>query len=83
MSKILVNLSVPAASESIDVLVPDFLRIRTLVPLLVDSITDLKSAQYIASNQECLCCQELHCILDPMRTVKECGIKNGYHLYLI
>ena len=82
MAKILVNLTIPALSESFDLRIPDFLRIRVLVPLLADAVTDLSSGRYISSGKETLCCREQKTVLDPGKTVRECGLHNGDHLFL-
>lgn len=82
MAKILVNLTIPALSESYDLLIPDFLKIRVLMPMVADAVTELSSGQYISSGKESLCCRELSKALDQGSTLRECGITNGDHLYL-
>jgi len=82
MAKVLVNLTVPAISESYDVLIPDFMRVRALINVLTELVTDLSSGQYVASGKECLCSREYSRTLELHTTIRECGIKNGDHLYL-
>ena len=82
MAKLLVNISIPAISESYDLRVPDFLKIRTLVPMIVESVVELSAKRYVPSGEEYLCVLEQGRVLSHNHTVAESGIKNGDHLYL-
>lgn len=82
MAKLLVNLSVPSICESYDILIPDFMRIRVLTPILAGLVAELSSDRYVVSGKECLCIREHSKSLDRRSTVKECGIRNGDHLLL-
>jgi uncharacterized ubiquitin-like protein YukD len=82
MPKILVNVAVPSLGESYDVRIPTFLKIRTLIPMVVEAVVELSAKQYVPSGSECLCSREHNKVLTPGHTVSECGIQNGDHLFL-
>ena len=39
MSKILINLSIPAIADSCDIWIPDFLEVKALIPMLANVVT--------------------------------------------
>ena len=81
--KILVNVFVPAISERYDILVPDDLRIRTVVGLIASGVEDLSDGNYISSGEECLCSVEKDILLRENTTLKNYGIQNGDHLMIM
>ena len=82
MAKMLINLTIPAISESYDLNVPDFLCVRFLIPVLVDAISELSAGRYVSSGREYLCCLDHNRKLDPDSTIRENGIQNGDHLFI-
>ena len=82
MAKLLVNLEIPAISENFDILIPDFMKVRVLLPLLAATAVELSNERYVPSGQECLCSRELDKVLDKNSTVIDCGIRHGDHLLL-
>ncbi len=82
MAKILVNIAVPSLGESYDVRIPTFLKVRTLIPMVVEAVVELSSKRYVPSGEECLCSREMNKVLTPGYTVSESGIQNGDHLFL-
>lgn len=81
--KILVNVSVPAIGENYDVMVPDFLRIRSVITLIADTVQALSDNLYVPSGEECLCSVEKDILLRPNATLEKYGIQNGDHLIMM
>ncbi len=78
--KILLEIYVPSISESFDVLLPAFLTMRELTPLIAQAVEELSNRRYVSSSREILCFAEREQILDSNRTLEEYGIRNGDHL---
>ena len=81
--KILVNVSVPAIGEKYDILVPGFLRIRSVTNLIAGTVENLSNHVYISSGEECLCSADRNMLLRPNATMERYGIQNGDHLVLM
>ena len=82
MEKILVNLAIPSISESYDIRIPAFLKVSTLLTLLVDAVVELSSGKYVSTGNEYLCSMESECVLSRNYTISENGVRNGDHLLL-
>lgn len=81
--KIQVMLIVPAIGVVHNVLLPESLRIKDMLPLLIKGVIELSNNSYISSNEEFLCLDPLELPLDPDGTLLQFGVQNGDHLYLI
>ena len=81
--KILVNLYVPAIGEGYDILVPNFMKIRSVVSLIAGTVENLSDHLYVSSGEECLCSAEKNILLRPNATLEKYGIQNGDHLIMI
>ena len=81
--KILVTVVVPAISAEYDMLLPDFLIINEMVPLIASSVEELSNQVYISSGQEFLCLKERNTLLKHDATLAQYQIQNGDHLVLI
>ena len=81
--KILVNVYVPAIGEHYDVLIPNFLRIRTVISLIAATVESLSDNLYVPSGEECLCSAEKNILLRANATLEKYGIRNGDHLIMI
>ena len=81
--KILVNVHIPAISEKYDVLIPDSLRIRSVVSLIAETAEKISNHLYVVSGEECLCSVEKNILLRHNATLKQYGIRNGDHLVLM
>ena len=81
--KTLVNVSVPAISKSFDVLIPGFLTVKDIVPLIVCAIEELSNNLYVSSGHELLCLKERDILLNQDEVIENYGIENGDHLFLI
>lgn len=81
--KLLVNVYVPAISESYDVLIPESLRIKLVISLLSEAVERLSNHLYIASGSECLCSLEKNIMLRQGATLEKYGIGNGDHLIMM
>ena len=82
MSKILINLSIPAISDSCDIWIPDFLEVQALIPMLANVVTEHSSGRYTSSGQEFLCYVEKNQVLEGTARIQDCSIQNGDHLML-
>lgn len=82
MSKILINLSIPAIADSCDIWIPDFLEVRALIPMLANVVTEHSAGRYTSSGQEFLCYVEKNQVLEGTSRIQDCGIQNGDHLML-
>ena len=81
--KLLVNISIPAIGEKYDVLVPDFLRIKSVIPLIAEAVENLSNHMYVSSGAECLCSADKNILLRHNATLKQYGIQNGDHLIMM
>ena len=83
MGKLLVRISVPAISDRFDIWVPDFLPIRELIPLIVETLEQMTRNAYASSHSEVLCLTDPQRILPEDGTLKSLGVRNGEQLILI
>lgn len=81
--KVNINLFVPAIGEKYDVLVPIFLTIEELVPLLASAVEEISNKNYISSNHEFLCCKDTNQLLLPQKSFEDYQIKNGDRIIMI
>ena len=81
--KILVNVSVPAIGEKYDILVPNFLRIKSVAAVIAEAVENLSNHVYVASGEECLCSADKNILLRPNATLEKYGIQNGDHLVMM
>lgn len=81
--KILINVSVPAIEEKYDVLIPKFLRVRTVTTLIAEAVEHLSNHMYVSSGEEYLCSADKNILLRPNATLERYGIQNGDHLILM
>lgn len=81
--KVLVNVYIPAIAESYDILVPSFLRIKSVISLIAKTVEGLSDHLYVASGEECLCSSEKNILLKSNTTLERYGIKNGDHLIMM
>lgn len=81
--KILINVYVPAVSQGYDILVPDDMRIRSVVSLIVGVVAESSAQMYVPSGEECLCSVEKNILLRANATLEKYGIRNGDHLIVM
>lgn len=81
--KILVNVFVPAIGGKYDILVPDFLKVRTITSLVARAVVNLSDHKYTSSGEENLCSAEKNILLSSNVTLEKYGIQNGDHLILL
>ena len=81
--KLLVSVQVPAISQKYDILVPDDLRIKSVITLIAGAVEGLSDHRYVASGEECLCSDEKSILLRHNATLKQYGIQNGDHLIMM
>jgi hypothetical protein len=83
MSKVLVEVTLPAADRAYDVYIPLESKIGEVLRLLSGILTDLADDKYKATDCDLLCDADTGAILDVDKIVAELGIKNGSRLLLI
>ena len=83
MEKILIMLKVPSAGQKVDVLVPDFLPVREIIPLMVEAVSEITRQMYVFSGNEILCRDDPPMIFQGEYTLKDYRVNNGECLYLI
>lgn len=83
MSKVLIELFIPAIADHVDVLVPVDIPIRDLTKVIIDGIVELTNGVYIPSHGENLCMKEPMGILNPMLSLFDYGVIDGAQLYLV
>lgn len=81
--KILLNIYVPAIGQKYDVLVPNFLRIKSVTTLVASAVENLSDHLYVSSGEECLCSAEKNIVLRANATLEKYGIRNGDHLVMM
>lgn len=81
--KLLVNISVPAIGEKYDILIPAFLRIKSVTNLIAEAVESLSNHMYVPSGDESLCSADKNILLRPNATLEQYGIQNGDHLILM
>lgn len=81
--KIIVNIYIPAISQSFDVLIPNDLKIRIVTNLIAEAIEKMSNHLYLSSGNETLCSKDKNIILRSNTTLEKYGIKNGDHLILM
>ena len=83
MGKILITLKVPSAEQKFDVLVPDFLPVRDVIPLMAEAVSELTRMMYVSSGSEVLCRNDPSEIFSREYTMKDYNVTDGECLYLI
>lgn len=78
--ELLLNITVPAISESYDVLAPDFLTVSELIPLIANAVEDMSEHRYTSSGAEILCGDGT--VFASQHTLKHYSVANGDHLML-
>ena len=82
MSKILIELYVPAITSTYDIYVPANAHVATLLPLFDSAVKNLSHGLYASSNAV-LCCGDTGIIFSSRMTVKDMNLKNGSRLMLL
>lgn len=83
MTKVLIEIRVPAAGGNFDVFAPVDVPIRELNGIIANGIAELTNGKYVVSGSEQLCLKEPVGLLNPALTLQDYGIKNGMQVYLI
>jgi len=83
MTKVLIEICVPATGDHFDIFAPVDVPIREINGIIANGIAELTNGKYVASEREQLCLKEPGALLNPGYTLQDYGIKNGTQLYLI
>lgn len=83
MDKVLVEISVPAASRSFDVFIPQTSKMSEVLSLVAKSLSDLSGGKFKPDNTTVLCDAQSGKIFNINLSVYELEIKNGSKLMLI
>ena len=81
--KVLVCLQVPSIGRTFEVFIPDHLRVKSMIPLLVKAVTDQSGGEYVSSGHEFLCSVGQNALFDEDARLADYGIHNGDHLLLL
>lgn len=82
-NKVLVEISVPAAGDKFDVLIPLESKMSDVLKLVSFVLSDLSDERYCATEEAVLCDAKSGIIFNVNMEVAELGIKNGSRLMLI
>lgn len=83
MSKILVEVRIPAIERRYDVLIPYESRIFEVTALLKSLFADEADGNFLPTSDTLLCDAETGAILDPNLAPQVHGLRNGSRLLLI
>lgn len=83
MSKLMVELYLPAAGRSYDVRIPAGSRIGDIIPLLESCMAELAAGYFVPGADSILCERGTGTVLNVNLTAEESGILNGAKLMLI
>ncbi|MCL1790060.1 MAG: hypothetical protein FWG40_01665 [Peptococcaceae bacterium] len=83
MSKVLVEITLPAAERVFDAYIPLESKMSEVIKLLSGMLTDLAESKYTSTGSDILCDAATGTIYDVDKIVAELGIKNGSRLLLI
>jgi hypothetical protein len=83
MSKVLVEVVVPAADTKFDIYVPLDVRMGEVKSLITGIVSDLTEGKFIGDENSVLCDFETGIIFNINMIVFDLGIKNGSKLMLI
>ena len=75
MDKLLVTFEVPSMALQFDALVPEFMSVEELRPLLYPLLEELTNGAYVPSQQEILCRKEDAVLLPLGVGLRETGVK--------
>lgn len=83
MSKILLEIYLPANLSCFEVVVPSEGTLHQLTPLISQALAQLTPGKYLPDNQPILCDYQTGNILDINMGLRELGLRNGSRLILI
>jgi len=83
MSKVLVEVVVPAADTKFDIYVPLDVRMSEVKSLITGIVSDLTEGKFVGDENSVLCDFETGIIFNINMIVFDLGIKNGSKLMLI
>ena len=81
--KLLINIRIPSVSERYDILIPNDMRIKSVVSLVASAMEKLSDHRHVASGEECLYSVEKDIPLRHNATLAQYGIQNGDHLIMV
>ena len=82
-SKVLVEISVPAACQKFDVYIPMASKMWEVVAMVAGVLSDLSDGSYKATKDAVLCDADTGVVFNVNMEVAELGIKTGSRLVLI
>ena len=83
MSKLMVELYLPAEGSSYDIRIPSDSRIGDIIPLIEACMAELAEGYFVPKGNSVLCDRETGVVLNVNLTASEMGILNGTKLMLI
>lgn len=83
MSRILIEVYLPAALQSYDVRIPADMKLSEAAPLIASALSQLSGYLYCSDEASMLCDRETGEILNINMSAWELGLRNGSRLMLI
>lgn len=81
--KTVVSIQVPVINQKYDMLIPDFLPMTEVIPLVSEAVEEMSGKMYKSSGNEVLCFKEHNAVLSGTGTLKSLGVQTGDTLILI
>ncbi len=83
MSKILIEVYVPAAEKTYDVFLPKEAMVYEILPMISSVMSELEKGFFMAAEDSVLCYYGSGEVLDLKKSVNELNLKNGSRLIII
>ena len=83
MNKTLIEVYIPIAGKTYDMLIPTHLLLHEAVKLIKKIATEMSGGLFVANDETVLCNRNDGSILNINLSVSELGLKNGSKLMLI
>lgn len=83
MERVIVEIFLPATGQEFDVRIPLDLNVKVLSDMISKALSTLSYSGYLPSRSSCLAWRKTGLLLDPSKTMRQCGVKNTSKLLII
>ncbi|MDQ0194709.1 methyltransferase [Paenibacillus wynnii] len=83
MDKIIIEVYIPAISQTLDVFIPQDLRLSEIEGLMIAAVTEVSGGFFTSSQDTVICDKTTGTVLDVNMSARELGLSNGSMLMLI
>ena len=83
MGKLLLNVNIPAISESFDVFAPKDIPVSSIISVIIENVVNLSNGRYSVSNREMMMTYKPEMLLDPEKSLEDYGVKDGDRVLII